>query len=229
MGSVNMLWQAINAKTPELFIQISTSEVYGSAQKIPMDENHPTAPHSTYAVSKLAADRSAFTLYKENGFPTVVIRPFNSYGPRFTEPYIIPEIMTQILRGAEELTLGNVSTSRDFTFVEDTANGIIRSILYKKAIGEIINIGSGTEISILNLAKKILKTSGKKINIKYDESRTRPYDVNRLICDNRKAMKLLKWKPKISVDVGLKRSYDWAKKNKVSFDAPFSRWYFNKK
>ncbi len=94
--------------------------------------------------------------------------------------------MTQILRGAEELTLGNVSTSRDFTFVEDTANGIIRSILYKKAIGEIINIGSGTEISILNLAKKILKTSGKKINIKYDESRTRPYDVNRLICDNRK-------------------------------------------
>ena len=229
MGSVNMLWQAINAKTPELFIQISTSEVYGSAQKIPMDENHPTAPHSTYAVSKLAADRSAFTLYKENGFPTVVIRPFNSYGPRFTEPYIIPEIMTQILRGAEELTLGNVSTSRDFTFVEDTANGIIRSILYKKAIGEIINIGSGTEISILNLAKKILKTSVNKINIKYDESRTRPYDVNRLICDNRKAMKLLKWKPKISVDVGLKRSYDWAKKNKVSFDAPFSRWYFNKK
>ena len=101
--------------------------------------------------------------------------------------------------------------------------------MYKKAIGEIIKIGSGTEISILNLAKKILKTSGKKINIKYDESRTRPYDVNRLICDNRKAMKLLKWKPKISVDVGLKRSYDWAKKNKVSFDAPFSRWYFNKK
>jgi nucleoside-diphosphate-sugar epimerase len=229
MGSVNMLWQAINAKTPELFIHISTSEVYGSAQKIPMDENHPTAPHSTYAVSKLAADRSAFTLYKENGFPTVVIRPFNSYGPRFTEPYIIPEIMTQILRGAKELTLGNVSTSRDFTFVEDTANGIIRSILHKKAIGEIINIGSGTEISILNLAKKILKTSGKKINIKYDESRTRPYDVNRLICDNRKAMKLLKWKPKISVDVGLKKSYDWAKKNKVTFDAPFSRWYFDKK
>ena len=88
MGSVNVLWKAINAKTPELFIHISTSEVYGSAQKTPMDENHPTAPHSTYAVSKLAADRSAFTLYKENGFPTVVIRPFNSYGPRFTEPYL---------------------------------------------------------------------------------------------------------------------------------------------
>ncbi len=228
MGSVNVLWKAINAKTPELFIHISTSEVYGSAQKIPMDENHPTAPHSTYAVSKLAADRSAFTLHKENGFPTVVIRPFNSYGPRFTEPYIIPEIMNQLLRGVKELTLGNVSTSRDFTFVQDTADGILRCIDNKKAIGEIINIGSGTEISILNLAKKILKISKKKVAIKYDESRERPYDVNRLICDNKKANKLLKWKPKISMAEGLTRSYDWAKKNKVVFNAPFSRWYYKK-
>ena len=228
MGSVNVLWNAINAKTPELFIHISTSEVYGSAQKTPMDENHPTAPHSTYAVSKLAADRSAFTLYKENGFPTVVIRPFNSYGPRFTEPYIIPEIMNQLLKGTKELTLGNVSTSRDFTFVQDTADGILRCIDNKKAIGEIINIGSGTEISILNLAKKILKISKKKIPIKYDESRERPYDVNRLICDNKKANKLLKWKPKVSMLDGLTRSYEWAKKNKVVFNAPFSRWYYKK-
>ena len=228
MGSVNVLWKAINAKTPELFIHISTSEVYGSAQKTPMDENHPTAPHSTYAVSKLAADRSAFTLYKENGFPTVVIRPFNSYGPRFTEPYIIPEIMNQLLKGTKELTLGNVNTSRDFTFVQDTADGILRCIDNKKAIGEIINIGSGTEISILNLAKKILKISKKKIPIKYDESRERPYDVNRLICDNKKANKLLKWKPKVSMLDGLTRSYGWAKKNKVVFNAPFSRWYYKK-
>tara|TARA_B100000745_G_scaffold94870_1_gene59935 strand:+ start:5405 stop:6388 length:984 start_codon:yes stop_codon:yes gene_type:complete len=228
MGSVNVLWNAINAKTPELFIHISTSEVYGSAQKTPMDENHPTAPHSTYAVSKLAADRSAFTLYKENGFPTVVIRPFNSYGPRFTEPYIIPEIMNQLLKGTKELTLGNVNTSRDFTFVQDTADGILRCIDNKKAIGEIINIGSGTEISILNLAKKILKISKKKIPIKYDESRERPYDVNRLICDNKKANKLLKWKPKVSMLDGLTRSYEWAKKNKVVFNAPFSRWYYKK-
>ena len=228
MGSVNVLWNAINAKTPELFIHISTSEVYGSAQKTPMDENHPTAPHSTYAVSKLAADRSAFTLYKENGFPTVVIRPFNSYGPRFTEPYIIPEIMSQLLKGTKELTLGNVNTSRDFTFVQDTADGILRCIDNKKAIGEIINIGSGTEISILNLAKKILKISKKKIPIKYDESRERPYDVNRLICNNKKANKLLKWKPKVSMLDGLTRSYEWAKKNKVVFNAPFSRWYYKK-
>jgi nucleoside-diphosphate-sugar epimerase len=200
IGSVNMILQSVKSKTVDVFIQISTSEVYGSTQYAPMDENHPTAPHSTYAVSKLAADRAAFTLHKENGFPTVVIRPFNSYGPKYTEPYIIPEIMNQILAGSQELTLGNVNTSRDFTFVSDTANAIIKSATVKEAIGEIINIGSGTEITILDLAKKIAKVSKNKIKIKYDESRERPFDVNRLICDNTKAKKLLKWKPKISID-----------------------------
>ena len=140
IGSVNMLWKSIKSNTTNLFIHISTSEVYGSAQTVPMNENHPTAPHSTYAVSKLAADRAAFTLHKENGFPVVVIRPFNSFGPRFTEPYIIPEIMNQILRGNKELTLGNIHSSRDFTFVKDTADGILRCLQEKKAIGEIINI-----------------------------------------------------------------------------------------
>jgi dTDP-glucose 4,6-dehydratase len=223
-----MLWNSIKSRSVETFVQISTSEVYGSAQTIPMNENHPTAPHSTYAVSKLAADRSAFTLYKENGFPTVVIRPFNSYGPRFTEPYIIPEIMNQILTGVKQLTLGNVNTFRDFTFVTDTADGIIRCIENKKAIGETINIGSGTEISILNLVKKILKISKKKIDIKYDKNRERPFDVNRLICDNNKAKNILKWKPKILVDEGLKKTFEWAKKNKVVFSAPFHRWYYKK-
>jgi len=229
IGSVNMLWNSIKSKTTDLFIHISTSEVYGSAQTVPMNENHPTAPHSTYAVSKLAADRAAFTLHKENGFPVVVIRPFNSFGPRFTEPYIIPEIMNQILRGNKELTLGNIHSSRDFTFVEDTADGILRCLQEKKAIGEIINIGSGKEISIHDLAKKIAKISKKKIKIKYDESRERPYDVNRLLADNSKARKILKWRPKISVEKGLAMTYKWAQKNKVIFSAPFSRWYYKNK
>ena len=229
IGSVNMLWNSIKSKTTDLFIHISTSEVYGSAQTVPMNENHPTAPHSTYAVSKLAADRAAFTLHKENGFPVVVIRPFNSFGPRFTEPYIIPEIMNQIIRGNKELTLGNIHSSRDFTFVEDTADGILRCLQEKKAIGEIINIGSGKEISIYDLAKKIAKISKKKIKIKYDESRERPYDVNRLLADNSKARKILKWRPKISVEKGLAMTYKWAQKNKVIFSAPFSRWYYKNK
>jgi nucleoside-diphosphate-sugar epimerase len=136
--------------------------------------------------------------------------------------------MNQILGGSRELTLGNVSTSRDFTFVSDTVNAIIKSAAVKEAIGEIINVGSGTEITILNLAKKIAKISKKKIKIKYDESRERPFDVNRLICDNTKAKKLLKWKPKISMDKGLSLTFDWAKKNKVTFSAPFKRWYYKK-
>ena len=227
-GSINMLWNSIKSRSVETFVHISTSEVYGSAQTVSMNENHPTTPHSTYAVSKLAGDRAAFTLHKENGFPVVIIRPFNSYGPRFTEPYIIPEIMSQILNNSKEIILGNVNTARDFTYVQDTASAIIKSIIEKKANGEIINVGSGTEISILNLAKKILKIAKKKTKIKYDKSRERPYDVNRLNCNNKKAKKILKWSPKISMDRGLSQTFSWATKNKISFDAPFKRWYYKK-
>ena len=227
-GSINMLWNSIKSRSVETFVHISTSEVYGSAQTVSMNENHPTTPHSTYAVSKLAGDRAAFTLHKENGFPTVIIRPFNSYGPRFTEPYIIPEIMSQILNNSKEIILGNVNTARDFTYVQDTASAIIKSMIEKKANGEIINVGSGTEISILNLAKKILKIAKKKTKIKYDKSRERPYDVNRLNCNNKKAKKILKWSPKISMDEGLSQTFSWATKNTISFDAPFKRWYYEK-
>ena len=228
IGNLNVLWESIKSKSIEVFIQISTSEAYGSAQYSPMDENHPTTPYSTYAVSKLAADRAAFTLHKENGIPVVVIRPFNTYGPRFTQPYIIPEIINQLLSGVKELSLGNINATRDFTFVQDTVNGFLKAANEKKAIGEIINIGSGTEIKMQELAQKIIKISGKNVKIKIDESRLRPYDVNRLICDNKKAKKLLKWKPLISMDEGLKITYDWAKKNKVVFNAPFKRWYYKK-
>ena len=227
-GSINMLWNSIKSRSVETFVHISTSEVYGSAQTVSMNENHPTTPHSTYAVSKLAGDRAAFTLHKENGFPVVIIRPFNSYGPRFTEPYIIPEIMSQILNNSKEIILGNVNTARDFTYVQDTASAIIKSMIEKKANGEIINVGSGTEISILNLAKKILKIAKKKTKIKYDKSRERPYDVNRLNCNNKKAKKILKWSPKISMDEGLSQTFSWATKNTISFDAPFKRWYYKK-
>ena len=227
IGSVNLLWKSIQSNSVKRFIQISTSEVYGSAQHVPMDETHTTAPHSTYAVSKLAGDRAAFTLYKENGFPVVIIRPFNSYGPNYTQPYIIPEIMNQLLNGNKELMLGNINASRDFTFVSDTANGIIRSLSAKKVVGEIINLGSGNEISIKELAFKIAKIAKIKIKIKYDEGRERPYDVNRLICNNKKAKKLLGWKTKTTMDQGLKKIFQWATKNRISFEAPFKRFYYS--
>ena len=228
IGSMNIFWSAVKSKTVETVINTSTSEIYGSAQYTPMDENHPTSPYSTYAVSKLAADRAAFTLHKENGFPVVIIRPFNTFGPRFTEPYIIPEIIGQILEGNRELNLGNVNSTRDLTFVSDTVKGFIKAAKEKKAIGEIINIGSQNEVKITELVTKLSKVAGVKTKIKIDESRLRPYDVNRLVCNNKKAQKLLKWKPTITVDNGLKETYEWAKNNKVDFDAPFTRFYYKR-
>ena len=226
IGTMNVLWSAIKSKSVDLFVQISTSEVYGSAQYIPMDENHPTSPYSTYAVSKLAADRATFTLHKENGFPTVVIRPFNTYGPNFTEPYIIPEIITQIQKNATQVTLGNTNSTRDFTYVTDTVDAFLKAANHKSASGEIFNIGTGSEIKIINLANKLIKISKKKIKVRTDESRLRPYDVDRLICDNKKARTILKWKPKVSINTGLERTFAWAVKNKVEFNAPFKRWYY---
>jgi dTDP-glucose 4,6-dehydratase len=214
VGSVNMILQSIKSKTVETFVQISTSEVYGNAQKIPMDEKHPTFPHSTYAVSKLAADRAAFSLHKEHDFPTVIIRPFNSFGPRFTQPYIVPEIIRQIFTN-NYLKLGNLKSSRDFTFVSDTAAAILSATKEKKAIGEVINIGSGYDTTVIKLAKIILKIANKKSKIIYDKNRKRPFDVNNLVCDNSKARRILKWKPTISLEEGLRRTLDWARFSKA--------------
>ena len=133
--------------------------------------------------------------------------------------------MNQLLVGNKELMLGNIDATRDFTYVSDTADAIIRSLDSKNAIGEIINVGSGNEISISDLAFKISKIAKKKIRIKYDKSRERPYDVNRLICNNKKALKLLGWKPKISMDQGLKKLFQWATKNKITFQSSFKRFY----
>ncbi len=227
-GSLNLLWQAINSECVERFVYVSSSEVYGTAQRIPMDENHPTQPHSTYAVSKLAADRAVFTLHKEQDFPVVILRPFNSYGPRITQPYIIPEITIQLLEGKGCLRLGNAESSRDFTFVEDTARAIMMGSLSKAAIGEVINIGSGTEIRIQELAKLIAQLIKTDFALEHDVSRVRPFDVNRLICDNSKAKKLLEWTPEVPLEVGLRLTVEWITQNKIKFKTPFKgavSWY----
>lgn len=219
-GTMNVLWEAIQSESVEEFIHISSSEVYGSAKYVPMDENHPTLPHSTYAVSKLAGDRAVFTIHKEQDFPTVVLRPFNSYGPRITQPYIVPEVITQLLNG-NQLNLGNTETSRDFTYVSDTARGIILALQKQKAIGETINIGSGQDIKIGDLARLIARLMNKKAQIKQDESRFRPFDVERLLCDNSKAKELLDWEPQISLEDGLKKTIEWIKANPTRFKEPF--------
>lgn len=225
IGTVKVMWRAIQSESVEKLVQISSSEVYGTAKYIPMDENHPTYPQSTYAVSKLAADRAVFTLHKEHGFPVVIIRPFNSFGPRITQPYIIPEIILQLLRG-DCVSLGNVDSSRDFTYVGDTARGIIEASVEDKAIGETINIGSGKDIKIKDFVYMIASLLDKrnKVRIEHDESRLRPYDVDRLVCDYSKAEKVLGWKPAVSIEDGLAKTIEWIKNNAVVFKEPFRGW-----
>ena len=200
VGTVNVMWEAIQSESVEKFVHVSSSEVYGTARYLPMDESHPTLPHSTYAASKLAADRAVFTLHKEHGFPAVIIRPFNSYGPRVTQPYIVPEVILQLLQG-DQVYLGNADSSRDFTYVSDTTQGIIAASVVKEAVGETINLGSGKDVKIRDLVKLTAKLLGKDDNVRIccDESRLRPYDVDRLICDYSKANKILGWQPSLSL------------------------------
>lgn len=205
-------------------IHVSTSEVYGTAKYVPMDENHPTLPHSTYAVSKLAADRAAFAMHKEHGYPLVIMRPFNSYGPNVTQPYIVPEIALQLLNGRNPIALGNVNAVRDFTYVADTARAIILASIEKRAAGATINIGSGRGIRISDLAALMAKILDKELEIHVDESRFRPYDVEELVCDFGRAEELLKWRPTISLQEGLEKTLNWLKKYPVRYGSPFTGW-----
>lgn len=223
-GTLNVVMESINQNKIKNFVHISTSEVYGTAKKKIMDENHPTLPHSTYAVSKLAGDKAVFTIHKERDFPAVIIRPFNSFGPNITQPYILPEIILQLLRKGNSIELGNIEAKRDFTYVSDTAKGILTALFSENAIGETINLGSGKSYKIKTLAKLIGSILNKKVKILTDRTRFRPYDVNNLICDNKKAKKILGWEPKIPIMEGLEKTIDWMKKNKIDLGTPFEGW-----
>jgi dTDP-glucose 4,6-dehydratase len=224
MGTVNLMLESIRSETVEKFVHISSSEVYGTARYVPMDENHPTLPHSTYAVSKLAGERAVFTMHKEHDFPVVIIRPFNSYGPYITQPYIIPEIALQLLASSNPIRLGNVDSSRDFTYVEDTVRAIVMASENRRAVGETINIGSGREIKIRDLALLMAKLLGKRVDIETDPTRFRPFDVERLCCDYSKAKRILGWEPRVSLEDGLRRTMEWIAKNPVRFKEPFKGW-----
>ena len=212
LGTLNLMLAALK-EDPEFIVNVSSSEIYGSAQYVPMDEDHPTRPQSTYAVSKLAADRICFTLYKEHSLPVCLIRPFNTYGPRETHPYIIPEIISQFAR-SNTIHCGNLEPTRDFTYIDDTVMGLILAGRRKEAIGEAINIGSGTEIKMRDLVYLIAKLMDvENPNIVEKKSKIRPFDVNRLLADNTKAKKMLGWEPKIGLEEGLKRTIDWYLEN----------------
>lgn len=223
-STIDLAIAVIKEKTAKRFVHISSSEIYGSARFIPMDENHPTIPQSTYAVSKLAGERVIFTLYKEHNLPAVIVRPFNSFGPNITQPYIIPEIISQMLKG-NEIQLGNLNSKRDLTYVTDTARGMILSLVKEGAVGEVVNLGSERAFSIKDLVTIISEIMDKDVVIKTDSSRFRPFDVDTLVCDYDRANRLLGWEPTISIKEGLKKTIDWIKENGVNINTPFTEQY----
>lgn len=211
-GTMNVL-MACKTLDVKRIVHFSSSEVYGTAQYTPMDEKHPTLPLSTYAVSKLAADRICFVFHHEHGIPVVILRPFNCYGPRETQPYVIPEIISQLSR-KNCVKLGNTKAKRDFTYVQDTAIGAIRTMTSDIPNGEVVNLGSDKTYSVEELAYLAGKLIGhESVEINVENSRLRPLDVNLLQCDYSKAQKYTGWRPEVDIEEGLKRTIKWYLKN----------------
>ncbi|MBI2858400.1 MAG: GDP-mannose 4,6-dehydratase [Chloroflexi bacterium] len=206
---LNVLSAARSAGVSRI-VHTSTSEVYGTARYVPIDENHPLQGQSPYSASKIGADMIAESFYRAYGLPVATIRPFNTYGPRQSARAVIPTIVTQALSG-DKVVLGSLQPTRDLTFVDDTVDGFLKMAESAEAVGAVINVGSGFEISIGDLADKVLSLMGKKAEIVCSRERLRPAgsEVERLWCDNRRARKLLGWEPRHSLEDGLKKTIEW--------------------
>ena len=209
LGTTNVL-MAAKDNNVEKIIHTSTSEVYGTARYVPIDEKHPLQGQSPYSASKIGADMIAYSFCTSFKLPVAIIRPFNTYGPRQSARAVTPTIITQALT-KKVIQLGSLHPTRDLTFVTDTIEGFIKVAEEEKSIGEVINIGSGFEISVGDLAEKIVKLSQSKAKIETDKKRIRPKDseVERLWADCTKARKLLGWQPQMKLDDGLKRTITW--------------------
>ena len=214
-GTLNICY-AVKKNNVKKMIHTSTSEVYGTAKYVPIDELHPLQPQSPYSATKIGADAMVMSLHKSIGLPVIIARPFNCYGPRQSARAIIPSIITQFLSKKKNIIIGNVKPTRDYTYVTDTCDAMIKLSKTKSIIGEIINIGSNKEISIGNIFNKIKKITSSKSHLKVDLKRVRPKksEVLRLLCDNRKIKKLINYKPKINFDTGLNLTIQWFKKEK---------------
>jgi NAD dependent epimerase/dehydratase len=213
-GTLNVLQAAKELNTQRILIT-STSEVYGTAQYVPIDENHPYQGQSPYSATKIGADRLAESFYRSFNMPITIVRPFNTYGPRQSARAVIPTIITQLLAGNEEINLGSLTPTRDFNYVKDTVNGFYEISKSERAIGEEINIATQTEISIGELANEIISQLNPKAKIVCEEERLRPEksEVNRLLGDNRKIRELTDWKPMYSFSRGIEETIIWMKEH----------------
>ena len=216
-GTVNIL-QAIQRRGSGLVIHTSTSEVYGTARTVPIDEDHPLQGQSPYSATKIGADKLVEAFHRSFGLPVVTVRPFNTYGPRQSARAVIPTIVTQAL-SRSEVRLGNLEPTRDLNYVADTVEGFIKAAETPSAIGHVINLGTGREISIKDLAALLLKILNIDVPIAADNVRVRPEnsEVERLCADNRKGQSILGWKPKYSLEEGLSLTVEWIRENSERF------------
>ncbi len=213
-GTYNILQASKEVGLNEILIT-STSETYGTAQYVPIDEKHPIIGQSPYSASKIAADQLSISFYKSFGMPIKIVRPFNTYGPRQSARAIIPSVISQILNGKKSIKLGNLKPTRDLTYVKDTCSGFYELFKAKDNYGEIINIGMNQEISISELVNKIASLMNVEINVQHDNKRVRPNasEVERLICDNSKILAKTNWKPLYNLETGLLETVNWLKRN----------------
>ena len=205
-GTLNVL-QAARELGVKRMIHTSTSEVYGTAQFVPITEEHPLQGQSPYSATKIAADQLTYSFYTSFGLPVVIARPFNTYGPRQSSRAVIPTIITQIAKGKRQIKLGSVSPTRDFNYVQDTVAGFIAALNSEQGLGEVVNFGSNFEISIHDTAQLISEAMNTEIEIITDEARLRPEnsEVDRLWADNAKAKQLFGWQPSYGGCEGFKR------------------------
>lgn len=219
-GTLNILQAARELAVRRVLIT-STSEVYGTAQYVPIDEKHPFQGQSPYSATKIGADRLAESFYRAFSLPVTIVRPFNTYGPRQSARAVIPTIITQLLAGKEEIKLGALTPTRDFNYVKDTANGFIEIYNSDKTIGEEINIATQQEISIGRLAEELIRQINPKAEIVCDGQRLRPEksEVNRLLGCNRKIKELTKWEPQYTFEQGLAETIAFLRQNMDKYKA----------
>ena len=213
-GTYNILQASKNLNISNILIT-STSETYGTAQYVPIDEEHPMVGQSPYAATKIASDHLALSFYRSFDLPIKVVRPFNTYGPRQSSRAIIPTVITQILNGEKKIKLGNLIPTRDLTYVKDTANGFMQIANADDLYGEITNIGMNNEISIGDLVDLIIKIMDANIEIITENKRVRPgkSEVERLFCNNKKILDKTNWKPQYDLIKGLTETITWLKDN----------------
>lgn len=217
MGTFNVLRAALDEGVPRI-VHVSTSEVYGTAQSLPMNEQHPLQSQSPYAASKIGADKVAESFYLSYGLPVTTIRPFNTFGQRQSSRAVIPTIVSQAVAGGS-IQLGSIHPRRDFTYVTDTARGMVLASEREESIGQTINLGNGKDISVGELALRIIAIVGSEATVVHDRARTRPdaSEVDHLRADNSVARDVLGWRPEVTLDEGLARVIAWTREHPPLF------------